>query len=294
MKRFDTRSHFDPTTALVCLTLAFVVGPGCVMTGTHDQVVAERDALGVAKRDLVEQIRLLRIANESLDENLAGLFEEREELLEAREALTTELALARAENEMLVGRLERREDQLAETVAALALQNEQVDGLQATYEGLLGDLEEEVADGQVQISQLRDGLQVGVSEAILFASGSAELSEKGVEVLGSVTQRLVDSSYSISVEGHTDSQTIRASLQKHYPSNWELAGARAASVVRLFAEAGVNGVRLTAVSRGSTDPIGDNSTAAGRARNRRIEIRLRPMLEEGPIDATEAGAGSGS
>ena len=294
MKHSDIHSRFDPGTGLLSIALAFVVGPGCVMQGIHDQVVAERDALSVAKRDLGEQIRLLRIANESLDEHVASLFEEREDLLEAREALTTDLAATRDEKRTLAGALARREEELVETAAALVSQNEQVDGLQATYEGLLEDLEEEVANGQVRISQLRDGLQVGVAQAILFPSGSASLSRQGIEVLESVTLRLVDSTYSIAVEGHTDSQTIRVTLQERYPSNWELAGARAASVVRLFAEGGVGDARLTAVSRGSTHPIADNSTAEGRARNRRIEIRLRPMGEDDPVDGTEAGPGSGS
>jgi outer membrane protein OmpA-like peptidoglycan-associated protein len=65
-------------------------------------------------------------------------------------------------------------------------------------------------------------------------------------------------------------------------------------VVRLLARTGVADVRLTAVSRGSTNPIGDNSTADGRARNRRIEIRLRPIAEDDVIDGTEAGPGSSS
>ncbi len=294
MKHSAIHSRFDPILGFLSVALAFLVGSGCVMSGAHDQVVAERDALDVAKRDLSEQIRLLQIANESLDEHVARLFEEREDLLEVGEALTTELATARDEKAVLTSSLEHRDEELAETAAALASQNKQVEELAATYEGLLGDLEEEVATGEVRISQLRDGLQVGVSQAILFPSGSAELSRQGIEVLESVALRLVDSTYTIAVEGHTDSQAIRLTLQKQYPSNWELAGARAASVVRLLARAGVAGVRLTAVSRGSTNPIGDNSTADGRARNRRIEIRLRPIAEDDVIDGTEAGPGSSS
>ena len=146
----------------------------------------------------------------------------------------------------------------------------------------------------VRISQLRDGLQVGVAQEILFPSGSARLSRQGVEVLKTVAARFADSTYSISVEGHSDNLPITGTLQKRYPSNWELAGARAASVVRLFAEGGVDGVRLTAVSRGSTRPVADNSSPEGRARNRRIEIRLRPMGEADVVDVPEAGPGKGS
>jgi chemotaxis protein MotB len=299
MKHSDTRSRPDPRSGLVPIALASiaiaaVLGPGCVTSGTHDRVVAERDALVVAKRDLEERVRLLRIANKSLDDHVAGLVEERENLLETREELTTDLATTLDKKRALASTLKNREKELAVTTAALASQSEKVQELQGTYEGLLGDLEEEVAKGQVRISQLRDGLQVGVAQEILFPSGSARLSRRGIEVLETVAARFADSTYSIAVEGHTDDLPISGALQKRYPSNWELAGARAASVVRLFAEGGVAGARLTAVSRGSTHPAADNSTSEGRARNRRIEILLRPMGESDVVDAPEAGPGSGS
>ncbi len=299
MKHSDTRSRIEPragllSIALVSIATAVVVGPGCVTSGTHDQVVAERDALVVAKRDREEQIRLLRIANKSLDEHVASLVNEREDLLETREELTTDLVTTLNKERALASTLKSREEELAVTAAALVSQSKKVDELQGTYEGLVGDLEEEVAKGQVRISQLRDGLQVGVAQEILFPSGSARLSRQGVEVLKTVAARFADSTYSISVEGHSDNLPITGTLQKRYPSNWELAGARAASVVRLFAVGGVAGARLTAVSRGSTHPAADNSTAEGRARNRRIEIRLRPTGEADVVDVPEAGPGSGS
>ena len=83
-------------------------------------------------------------------------------------------------------------------------------------------------------------------------------------------------------------------LKERYPTNWELAGARAASVVRLFAQSGIDGTRLSAVSRGDTRPVADNRTPQGRALNRRIEIRLRPMGEDDVVTPLEAGAGKGS
>jgi chemotaxis protein MotB len=264
------------------------------MPGTYDGVVRERDSLLVAKRDLEEQVRLLTIANRSLDEHVATLVSEREELLEARESLQGDLSATRNTKAALAEKLKAREEELAVTAAALVAQSAKVDQLQSTYEGLVGDLEEEVAKGQIHISQLREGLQVGVSQDILFPSGSAALNAQGVGVLRTVAKRLVDTPYAISVEGHSDNLPITGPLKSRYPSNWELAGARAASVVRLFAESGVEGERLSAVSRADTQPVADNRTLEGRARNRRIEIRLRP-LEEGGVGAPpDTGSGSGS
>jgi len=291
MKHSSTLSRPDPRVAFLSIGLAFAVAPGCVTSSTHARVVDERQALQVANRDLEEQVRLLRIANRSLDENVASLIGDREDLLEEREQLSARLTVSQVRGEELVDTLERREAELEVTAAALVSQSRAVDELQGTYEGLLGDLEEEVARGQVEISQLRDGLRLGVAQEILFASGSAELSPQGAEVLRTVTQRLAGLDYSIAVEGYTDDRPISEALSKRYPSNWELAGARAAQVVRLFASGGIDEERLTAVSRGETHPVADNATAEGRARNRRIEIRLRPPTEDG---AAEAGLGGGS
>ena len=77
--------------------------------------------------------------------------------------------------------------------------------------------------------------------------------------------------------GHTDNVQISTRLKERYPTNWELAGARAASVVRLFQGAGIPVQQLVAVSRGEGQPIASNDTPEGRKENRRIEVRLRPF-----------------
>jgi chemotaxis protein MotB len=81
----------------------------------------------------------------------------------------------------------------------------------------------------------------------------------------------------IVVEGHTDSQPIHGSV---YPSNWELSGARAAAVVRDFVGDGVLSRRVSFSGYGSNEPIATNSTAAGRSKNRRVEVvlsRINPL-----------------
>jgi chemotaxis protein MotB len=77
------------------------------------------------------------------------------------------------------------------------------------------------------------------------------------------------------VEGHTDNVPVGRRLRERYPTNWELAGARAALVVRALSEGGVEPKRLRAVSRGPFAPIAANDTPENRARNRRTEIILR-------------------
>jgi chemotaxis protein MotB len=263
----------------VCATLLLGALAGCVTASRHDQLTAERNELEAAKLGLEEQVRLLQIANESLDEQVAELKDRREDVLVERDDLSERLDTTVASEADLREQLRSREEELSLTASALIAQSQKVNEFQTTYDALIGDLEEELAAGEVRIEQLRDGLQMEVSQDILFPSGSAALSPAGTAVLQKMAERLVTLPYVISVEGHTDSIPIRGRLAKRYPTNWELAGSRAARVVRLFVDAGVDAAKLTAVSHASYHPVADEDTEEGRASNRRIEIRLRPDPE---------------
>jgi chemotaxis protein MotB len=179
-----------------------------------------------------------------------------------------------------------REAELSDEVAAMKLANQalaqnlsdsevEAAAMRGTYDQLLTELEGELATGQIEIQQLVDGIQLNVSDKLLFASGSASLNEAGLEVIRRVAEQIKDGGAVVAVEGHTDDQQIGPALRKQFPTNWELAGARAASVVRQLSEHGVPPAQLRAVSRGPFEPIASNETAEGRAKNRRTEIILR-------------------
>jgi chemotaxis protein MotB len=139
-------------------------------------------------------------------------------------------------------------------------------------------LREEVVAGEILIKGIQDGIQVDVSNELLFDSGSAILSKKGRDVLLRLAKQLSKGNETISVEGHSDNVMIGAALESQYPSNWELAGARAARVVRRLSAEGVDPRRLRAVSHGPFAPEASNDTEAGRSKNRRTEILLRPVV----------------
>jgi len=171
-------------------------------------------------------------------------------------------------------------DQLSNRVQALERENtaseEELAELRARSAAIEDELRDEVVAGQILVKQVQDGIQVDVSNQLLFASGSAILSEKGRDVLLRLAKQLREGDETISVEGHTDNVMIGAALERQYPSNWELAGARAARVVRRLSAEGVDPKRLRAVSHGPFDPEASNDTEAGRAQNRRTQILLRP------------------
>ena len=152
--------------------------------------------------------------------------------------------------------------------------------MKATYESLVGNLKGELNSGKVEVQQLRDGISVNLAQDILFKSGSANLDKAGKDLLLKVEDQLKTSPFQVVVTGHTDDQKIGAALAARYPTNWELGGARAATIVRLFEDAGLDKARLAAVSFADSRPKMPNDTPEGRAKNRRIEIVLRPMSSQ--------------
>jgi len=266
MKHFATRSR-------VLLSLAIgaaLLSAGCVTRGTYDRVQGERDALTLDKRRLEERVRLLEASTESLDAERVALIEEMEALRQAHDALDGDVRRLREAERELSLNLAKREQELAS-------RSQEVDRLRGTYEGLVSDLESEVAAGQIAIQQLRDGLRLDLKEDVLFASGSSDVNAHGKAVLGKVAERVKSVPHRIEVGGHTDDVPIRSA---RFASNWELASARATGVVRILAQQGVEATRLSAVSFAEFAPVADNKTPEGRARNRRIEITLKPVDEE--------------
>jgi len=273
MKRCDTPSRRCASAAL--LPLAFAA---CVSRGTYREVESARDALALDKHRLEERVELLEASNESLGAERVQLIDEMETLREAHAALDRDVTGLRAAKAELSDSLQVRE-------AELAARRLEVEQLRGTYEGLVADLESEVATGQIEIQQLREGLQLNLTQDVLFASGSAELNDAGRSVLRKVALRLKEVPHHVEVRGHTDSVPIRGALAARFPSNWELAGARASGVVRFLAEHKIDPERLISVSHGEYEPIAPNDTPEGRQKNRRIEITLEPSRPE-PASAT--------
>lgn len=159
----------------------------------------------------------------------------------------------------------------------LNLRDEEISTLEAEQLEMGTIMQELLIAGSVKMQLLADGLHIELSHDILFATGSAELSDEGSQLIGQLAQEMTDFNYQVIVMGYTDSVPVGGQLADRFPSNWELAGARAASVVRVMENNGIASAQLGAVSFGSTRPLATNDTPEGRAENRRIEIRLRPV-----------------
>jgi chemotaxis protein MotB len=172
--------------------------------------------------------------------------------------------------------LENRVDAANETVR---VQTNQMNRMRSAYQGLVAALDDEVERKEIQIEEMKYGVRVGIPHDVLFNSGSARLNERGYEVISDVARALLNLPYQIVVAGHTDNVPIGPGLQDRFPTNWDLASARAASVVDEFEADGVPSTRMVVVAFGKWAPVASNDTPEGRAQNRRIEIRLRPVTE---------------
>ena len=177
----------------------------------------------------------------------------------------------------------RRQAAAASGVAAglsieLALRDRELALLKREQEELADEIETWALLGAIKMHLLADGLHITLPHDVLFASGSVELKPEGEKLLRELVAEIKQQPYQIAVLGFTDNVPVGAQLRDRFPSNWELAGVRAASVVRLMQAEGVPSSQLVAVSRGENQPIASNDTEEGRAQNRRIDVRLRPVV----------------
>lgn len=141
-------------------------------------------------------------------------------------------------------------------------------------------LRDEITALEYRLAVARDGgrpLATLPADA-LFEPASARLTDAGrarLDALADTLAALPDAP--LRVEGHADNTPLGGSLQAQYPSNWELAAARASAVARYLIEThGLPPERVAVVSRGASQPVASNGTAAGRAENRRVRILALP------------------
>lgn len=126
-------------------------------------------------------------------------------------------------------------------------------------------------EDKVEVNLTEEGVHVSIVDSVMFRSGRADLLQTAEAILVKVGEVLTPLAKGIVVEGHTDNRPIRTS---QFPSNWELSGARASSVVRFFLEqeAALDPVSYKTIGFGEFRPVATNKTAEGRGRNRRVEI----------------------
>ena len=199
------------------------------------------------------------------------------------------LATGKAEQEILFGGLDETLNDLISMVSEIQRQQQESGGAtlnealsqmaratekaQEAEAQLRANLQDEIDQGLVTVEQ-RDGkVFVNLGAGGAFPSGSADLTPLARGIIDELAAVTVDPTSKVIVSGHTDNVPI--SFGALYRDNWDLAAARAASVVQeIEASIPAPGREMSAISFGETKPVADNATAEGRERNRRIELEI--------------------
>jgi chemotaxis protein MotB len=151
------------------------------------------------------------------------------------------------------------------------------DDLDRIHNELEQKLSNEVATHTVSMKMGRDGLVISLREAGFFASGSATPKPQTRITLSEIAEQLGHTPYDLRIEGHTDNIPIHTAA---FDSNWELSSARATSIARLFIEMkNITPDRISAAGFAEFHPVASNSTAEGRAENRRVDIVVLPRTK---------------
>jgi len=155
---------------------------------------------------------------------------------------------------------------------------DQIRQLKAAHESMEDELKAEIEAQRIQIEQRSDReVKVTMQQDIIFPSSSIVINGQGRRMLAKIAKSLRQApNADIKIVGHTDLLPITdPKLKKRFIDNWELSAARAASVARVFIWGeNINEDRIYVVGRSYVEPVADNRTEEGRAKNRRIEIFL--------------------
>ena len=281
-----------PFFRFLTVAAALLILGGCVAKSDYLQKQSEADTLQrqlSAMTDenarLKEQIDRLTAEKEKLTAEKNNLTADSNDLDARLVAKTEELARTIAETTQTIEELKNKnaelegdKQMLRESIALLKkTREEEVQTVSRTYEDLLNEMKGEIEQGQIAITELKGKLTVDVVDKILFDSGRAEVKPEGLDVLKRVVEILKTvTDKIIRVEGHTDNVPIAGTLAKRYPTNWELSAARAINITRYLEKEGLDPALLSAAAFGEYQPVADNETPEGRAKNRRIAIILLP------------------
>ena len=255
-------------TTAVCICLATTFLTSCVAKRKY---VAARNRANQEEAD-----------NMALKQRLARGRDSINNLNNSISNLNGQVNMLGNENANTTNQLNMTKDQIAAQRKRLQQLQSFIDQQQAATEALRKKIADALTgfnSNELTVTMKNGRVYISMQESLLFPSGSAVVNSKGKEALAKVASVLNTSSdINIDVEGHTDSIAIHT---KMYPDNWSLSTARATSIAHVLIDNyNVSPVKLIASGRSYYDPVATNSTADGRALNRRTEIILEPKLDE--------------
>ncbi len=255
--------------------LALIAGllfTSCVSNKKFTASEAQIDKLQKENADKASQLNesnmlLIKVTDEK------ATMEKQNEVMQKEYALIQKnLILRSSESKMTIAEQARRLNVLQDLIQA---QTDKTNNLKNSISNALMNYKTD----ELNVYQKDGKVYVSLAEKLLFKSGSDVVDSKGKAALKTLSTVLNSSNdFTVAIEGHTDNVPIKT---KVFEDNWDLSTARASSIVRvLTTDNGFDSGRITASGKSQFHPVSENTTAEGRADNRRTEIILSPDLQE--------------
>jgi len=292
----------------------------CVSKKVYQELESKFNKLRTSNATLIKEKDDLLASRKVLEEQLSTLDKEYSELKNQQEILLAEqtalqakykkmeesydllssqsskkLAEEAARNQDLLNKLDEKERSLAEeNIRLMKLQqeldqrSEQINELQALInakESQMQQLKDAISNALhnfegkgLTVVHKNGKIYVSMENKLLFNSGSWAVGVEGKTAVEQLAEVLsVNPDIHVLIEGHTDNVPYKGATLL---DNWDLSVKRATAIVRILKNRGVDPMQITAAGRSEYSPVDSNSTTAGKARNRRIEIILAPNLDE--------------
>ncbi len=278
------------TKLLLVMGLAVIMlGTSCVSQKKYKAQTASLDALNTQYSQKQNDLNACETAKanylkqiDDLNKQLADCKKEQAFLKD-----NNTLALTQLENLSIISSTQAQS--IKQSMDNLGMKDAYIQGLQLSLakkdslnmalvmnlKGAIGDL----SDQDINIKVDKGVVFIDISDKLLFKSGSWEVTAAAKEVLGKVAKVLKNQpGMEFMVEGHTDNVSFR---KGDLLDNWDLSTKRATTIVRLLqTQYGLDPANLIAAGRGEYKPVSDNSTADGKAANRRTRIAVMPQLDQ--------------
>ena len=223
------------------------------------EIAALRSGAGDSAKQLSSQLAAANSKNSSLESQLASMG-----------GMAAEMAASKQRVAELESQLAARDKELEDLRGTLSTEMQK---LKEAQRGLVRALRPQIEKGDITVDLNNERLLINLASGYLFGSGEDQLKPAGADALKQVGAILKDfPEYKVHVEGHTDNRMIQGALKKKFPSNKELSEARAANAAKALEDGGLSGAH--AMGAADTKPVMPNTTDAGRAKNRRVEISV--------------------
>lgn len=273
---------------------ATLKGEKAALETEHDQLIKNYDSLRYHYGELVgqyeKQSQILATTSgtlATLQDAYAALEQNSNEALQAsigeNRGLLEKIQIK--EGELLSDRT--RLDSLNRELSSRITRVEELEGLVADKEALMSALKNSLADALVSfkgnglsVEQRGGKVYVSMENKLLFQSGSWSVESTGKQALKKLGNVLAaNPAIAVLIEGHTDSDPYIGN--DNLSGNWDLSTKRATEIVKLLLKNNnIKAENLTAAGRGQYQPLATNKSAAGKAKNRRIEVILTPKLDK--------------